>query len=260
MTLEAWVLPSRPRQAGGRSSSRSRPATSSTRSTGTNTNVPRSEQCHRRYGEVVERPVALPLGIWTHVATTYDGSTYGSTSTATRWRRTAATGTIADLDRRAPDRRQQRLGRVLPGPDRRGARLQPRADAGGDPGRHDRPATPDFTAPTVTAPTPAAAPSTSRSTSQPTATFSEAMDPRRSMRRPSSSATRPTRSSRRPSRYDRCTAKATLVPTAALIYGDHLHGAVKGGASRRQGHVRQRRSPPTASGASRPSRSRRRSS
>ena len=43
-----------------------------------------------------------------------------------------------DLDRRPADRRQQHLARVVPGPDRRGPRLQPRADGRGDPERHAR--------------------------------------------------------------------------------------------------------------------------
>ena len=43
-----------------------------------------------------------------------------------------------DLDRRAEDRRQLDLGRVVQRPDRRGADLQPRAQRRRDPGRHER--------------------------------------------------------------------------------------------------------------------------
>ena len=43
----------------------------------------------------------------------------------------------AHLDRRPPHRRQQHLGRVLPGPHRRDPHLQPRAHPGRDPDRHD---------------------------------------------------------------------------------------------------------------------------
>ncbi len=41
-----------------------------------------------------------------------------------------------DVDRGAQDRREQHLARVVPGPHRRGARLQPGAQRDGDPGRH----------------------------------------------------------------------------------------------------------------------------
>ena len=47
------------------------------------------------------------------------------------------TGAIVDLDRRAPDRRQHALGRVLRRPDRRGPHLQPRAQRNRDPDRHE---------------------------------------------------------------------------------------------------------------------------
>ena len=43
------------------------------------------------------------------------------------------------VERRAADRRQLGVARVVPGPDRRGARLQPRAQRGAGAGRHERP-------------------------------------------------------------------------------------------------------------------------
>ena len=48
----------------------------------------------------------------------------------------ATTGAIQTTDQPAVDRRQQPLRRVLPGPDRRGPRLQPGAHPGRDPDRH----------------------------------------------------------------------------------------------------------------------------
>ena len=44
---------------------------------------------------------------------------------------------LADLDRRPSNRREQHLGRVLPGPHRRNSHLQPRAHPGRDTNRHD---------------------------------------------------------------------------------------------------------------------------
>ena len=64
---------------------------------------------------------------WTHLATTYDGAVLRlyvngvQVATQERDRRDG------QLGRPAPDRRQQRLGGVVPGPDRRPPRLQPRA-------------------------------------------------------------------------------------------------------------------------------------
>ena len=84
-----------------------------------------------------ERP-RLRLNTWSHLAATYNGSAL------TLYLNGVSIGTLAgdrcdhDLDRRAADRRQHDLAGVVPGRHRRGAGLQPRAQRGGDPDRHER--------------------------------------------------------------------------------------------------------------------------
>ena len=85
------------------------------------------------------------------------GRRCGCTSTATQVATTAHTGTITTLDESAADRRRQHLRPVLHRADRRGPRLQRRADGRADPDGHDhadgrRPRHPPPTAPgTLTA-------------------------------------------------------------------------------------------------------------
>ena len=80
---------------------------------------------------------ALALNTWAHVATTYDGATLALYVDGALVGSQAATGAIATSTGALQDRRQHDLGRVLRRTDRRGAHLQPRADAGRDPERHD---------------------------------------------------------------------------------------------------------------------------
>ena len=81
---------------------------------------------------------------------------------------------------------------------------------------------------------------TSAASANVTATFSEAMTPPRSARRPSSCATPPTSSSPRPSPTTRRPSTATLDPTADLVERRDLHGA-RSSAAR---PIRASRTPP----------------
>ena len=85
----------------------------------------------------VSGPTANPVNAWTHVALTYDGTTLRLYVNGAQVASQAATGAHPGHRQPAVDRRQQPLRRVLPGPDRRGPRLQPRAHPGRDPGRHE---------------------------------------------------------------------------------------------------------------------------
>ena len=81
----------------------------------------------------------LAANTWTHVATTYNGTAL------TVYVNGSQAATVGDEPARSrsapasPDRRQHDLGRVVPGRDRRGARLQPRAQHDRDPGGHEPP-------------------------------------------------------------------------------------------------------------------------
>ena len=74
---------------------------------------------------------------WAHVATTYDGAKLRLYVDGALVGSQAATGSIATSTGALQDRRQRDLGRVLRRSDRRGAHLQPGADAGRDPDGHD---------------------------------------------------------------------------------------------------------------------------
>ena len=81
---------------------------------------------------------SLALDNWVHLAATYDGANLRLYVDGTLVGTQAAAGSISVSSGRASDRRHQRVpGRVLPGADRRSAGLQPRADPGRAPGRHD---------------------------------------------------------------------------------------------------------------------------
>ena len=104
----------------------------------TGTGVPSGNAMIAGTDRDVRAASALTANTWTHLAATYDGTVLADL----RQRRAvgaAARGRLdRDVDRRAEDRRQQHLARGLPGADRRGADLQPRAVAGRDPGGHER--------------------------------------------------------------------------------------------------------------------------
>ena len=129
MTLEAWVRPSAnggwrtailKEQRGPSSSTRSTPTTAirpqrhvfiGSTEIGTRWAPPR---CRSTPGPTSPRPTTAPtLRLYVN-----------GTQVATR----RSTGTDAPTSRPAADRRQRRLGRVVQRPDRRGPRLQPRAD------------------------------------------------------------------------------------------------------------------------------------
>ena len=91
-----------------------------------------------------------PAGAWTHLAATYDGAVLALYVNGVAGRVDGRQRRDHRQHRRPADRRQHDLGRVLQRPDRRGARLQPRAPRHGDPDRHE-PAghAPDTTPPTT---------------------------------------------------------------------------------------------------------------
>ena len=141
------------------------------------------------------------------------------------------------LDRRAPDRRQRRLGRVVQRPDRRGAHLQPRARAPAEIQNDMVPSvTPDTTPPTIDgedARRPARPASTSARSA--TATFNE-LDERRARSRRSTSSSR--------------TRRNAVVPaTVTLRRGDERRDAdaAERAAVRRDLHGRPSRAARAAS-------------
>ena len=80
-----------------------------------------------RGGSARVADAALAANTWTHLATTYDGTDLRLYVNGTSCSTTVARDDH-DLDRRPSDRREHDLGGGLPGADRRGPRLQPRAD------------------------------------------------------------------------------------------------------------------------------------
>jgi Concanavalin A-like lectin/glucanases superfamily/Domain of unknown function (DUF6531) len=77
-------------------------------------------------------PSVLPTGTWTHLAATFDVDNDASLRQRRRGRQPVRRRSAADKLEPAVDRRQQRLGRVLQWPHRRGQDLQPRVDRAGD--------------------------------------------------------------------------------------------------------------------------------
>ena len=156
-----------------------------------------------------------------------------SSSTAPRSRSSPSTGSIATSTVAAAHRRQRRLGRVVQRPDRRGARLQPRAQRRRDPERHG----PEHHARHGRADDHGADAGArlgghQRRHARPTVALQRA-DERR-QRSPSSTlpaeGRRRTPSSRRPSPTTPATSTATLTPQSALTYGATYTVTVKGGA------------------------------
>ena len=131
MTLEAWVRPTALGNAwrtvadeGAAGQPGLRPLRQRQRR---GTRCPAGEIFSGGY-RMARRRRALTADTWTHIATTYDGSALDLFVNGVQAAQLLHDRPDHDLDRRAPDRRQQHLGGVVPGRDRRGARLQPRAD------------------------------------------------------------------------------------------------------------------------------------
>jgi concanavalin A-like lectin/glucanase superfamily protein len=82
-------------------------------------------------------PAALAVNTWTHLAATFDGALVqlyvNGAQVASQGQTTALTTSTATLQIGGG----QLPGRVLHGADRRGAGVQPGAERGGDPGRHE---------------------------------------------------------------------------------------------------------------------------
>ena len=78
----------------------------------------------------------LPLNVYSHIAVTYNGSALVFYVNGVATQEHGRHGQHSDLFAAAADRRQHDLGRIFPGPDRRGARVQPRALAVRNSNRH----------------------------------------------------------------------------------------------------------------------------
>ena len=104
----------------------------------TNANRPQAEVFVGGSTRAAAGSSALPTGAWSHLATTYDGTTLRLYVNGTQVAQLATAGSIHDVELAGPDRRQLGLGRVLQRPDRRGPGLQPRADRERDSERHDQ--------------------------------------------------------------------------------------------------------------------------
>ena len=92
---------------------------------------------HGRVGAHRRRHRGDPLGAWTHLAATFDGTTQRLYVNGAQVGTLASAGSILTSTSAAEDRRQLHLGRVVRRPDRRGPRLQPRSELDRDPGRHE---------------------------------------------------------------------------------------------------------------------------
>ncbi len=83
-------------------------------------------------------PGALPINAWSHIAATYDGAALRLYVNGALVSSQSVDGLDRDVEQPVADRRRQHLRPILPRGDRRSSDLQPRAHAGGDPGRHGR--------------------------------------------------------------------------------------------------------------------------
>jgi fibronectin type 3 domain-containing protein len=227
MTLEAWVLPSN--NTGWRTILFKEQTNNVTYSlfSSTNTNVPRSEAVLGGTARSVNGPSAITGGVWTHLAASYDASTYRLYVNGSQVASTATSGNIAVTTGALRLGGNSVWGEYFSGRidevrvyNRALSQSEIQTDM-------NRPVTPDVTAPTVTAVTPAAGTTDVPIGVQPTAQFSEPMDTASLSAfelRDASNTLIPATVT-----YNDATSTATLVPTAALTYGTTYTATVKGG-------------------------------
>ena len=232
MTLEAWVYPTALgatwrtvlfKEAGGNY------AYGAYASTGTSR--PSANAVTGGADHDLRGTAALPLNAWSHLATTYDGSTLRLFVNGTQVGSQAASGplTVSTGVLRIggnniwPEWFTGRIDEV---------RVYNRALTAGEiTNDMNAPAAPDTTDPTVSTVSPAANATNIAIDATVRATFSEAMDP--ASITTSAFEVRDGANNLVPATvsYDPITAQATLTPTTALLYGTTYTARVKGGAS-----------------------------
>jgi fibronectin type 3 domain-containing protein len=227
MTLEAWVMPA------GNTGWRTVVVKEQTNNvayslfSSNNANVPRSEALLGGASRAVNGPSAIAAGVWTHLAATYDGSTYRLFVNGTQVASTSTSGSIAVTTGALRLGGNSIWGEWFSGridEVRVYSRALSIAEIQTD---MNRPVTPDVTAPTILASTPAGGATDVSIGVQPTARFSETIDTTTLSAfelRDASNAVVPSTVS-----YDAGTSTATLVPTTALAYGGTYTATVKGG-------------------------------
>ena len=118
----------RSRAAGGRRSRRTCPVGSRTALySNTNGSFPGAEVSIGGTSRTLNGTRALPVGSWSHVAVTYDGSDAAPLRQRRQVSQLRRRRRAGDVGLGAAHRRQRRLGRVVQRHDRRGSGLQPRA-------------------------------------------------------------------------------------------------------------------------------------
>ena len=237
MTLEAWVLPST--NLGWRTILFKEQANNVGYSlySSSNTNVPRSEAVLGGTARSVNGPSAITTGVWTHLAASYDGSTYRLFVNGTQVATTATSGNIAVTTG------VLRLGgNNVDGEFYSGKidevrvynRALTQAEIQSD---MNRPVTPDFTPPTVAATTPAAGAVDVPIGVQPTARFNELMDPAIGGRLRAPRRVQHARP--RDGDVRRCHVDGDARADGSAHLRRHLHRDGQGRPSRRQGRLRQ---------------------
>ena len=139
MTLEAWVNPAAAMGTTWRTAVlKERPGDLVySLYASTNTNRPNGQVVVGTLERTVTGTAAVAANTWTHLATTYDGTTQRLFVNGVQVASRAQTGAYRHVGEPTALRGQLRVGRVLQRSDRRGAHLQPGADRHRDPDRHE---------------------------------------------------------------------------------------------------------------------------